>query len=156
MQAADRNPRWRLTNRKYLYLRLNTTLQKNSNGDKYVYKVEKFNEDISNTVWCKQRSEIQDGGSQTGNTYISAYIQYSCTIPTVVSMFSWSRNSIRLFSIICDASERQKSKMVTPQQEILMFVSRHLGFLTYLASHTVNYNSFSEFFAFENMGIAQK
>ena len=44
-------------------------------------------------------------------------------------------------------------KMANPQQEILMFVSRHLGFLTYPLSHTVR-NSFCEFFVFENMGIA--
>ena len=54
---------------------------------------------------------------------------------------------------MCDASERQKFKMATHQQEILMFVRRHLGFLTYLASHTIK-NSSNEFFVLENMGIA--
>ena len=34
-----------------------------------------------------------------------------------------------------------------------MFVSRHLGFLTYRASHTIK-NSSNEFFVLENMGIA--
>ena len=68
-------------------------------------------------------------------------------------MFSRSRNSTKLFFIICDASGRQKSKMATHQQEILMFVSRHLGFLTWPASHTVK-TSFIEFYALENMGIA--
>ena len=34
-----------------------------------------------------------------------------------------------------------------------MFVSRHLGFLTYRASHTIE-NSFDELFVLENMGIA--
>ena len=43
--------------------------------------------------------------------------------------------------------------MAIRQQEILMFVSRHLGLLTQLASHTVEI-SFNEFFAFENMTIA--
>ena len=52
-----------------------------------------------------------------------------------------------------DASGRQKYKMATHQQEILMFVSRHLGFLTYRASHTVK-NSFNDFFSLENMDIA--
>ena len=42
--------------------------------------------------------------------------------------------------------------MVTHRQEILMFESRHLEFLTYRASHIVT-NSFNEFFVFENMGI---
>ena len=43
--------------------------------------------------------------------------------------------------------------MATHQQEILMFVSRHLGFLTYHGSHTIK-NSSNEFFVLENMGIA--
>ena len=42
----------------------------------------------------------------------------------------------RNFFLMCDASGRQKSNRVTHQQEILRFVSRHLGFLTYRASHT--------------------
>ena len=43
--------------------------------------------------------------------------------------------------------------MASHQQEILMFVSRHLGLLTYRASHTIK-NSSNEFFVLENMGIA--
>ena len=69
-------------------------------------------------------------------------------------MFSRFRNSTKLFFIICDACGSQKSQMATHQQEILMFESRHLGFLTYRASYTVK-NSFNElFFVLENMGIA--
>ena len=49
-------------------------------------------------------------------------------------MFLRSRNSMKLFFILFDASGRQKSKMATHKQEILMFVSRHVGFLTWLAS----------------------
>ena len=48
-------------------------------------------------------------------------------------MFSKSRNSKKLFYIMCDTSGRQKSKMATHHQEILMFVSCHLGFPTYRA-----------------------
>ena len=58
-----------------------------------------------------------------------------------------------LFFIMCDASGRQKSKMATHKQEILMFVNRHLGFLTWPASHTVK-TSFIEFYDLQNMGIA--
>ena len=39
---------------------------------------------ISHTVWCQRKSNIQDGGSQIGNTHISAYIQHNCTIPTAI------------------------------------------------------------------------
>ena len=68
-------------------------------------------------------------------------------------MFSRSRNLTKLFFIICYASGGQKSKMATHQQEILMFVSRHFGFLTYHASHTIK-NSFNEFFILENIDTA--
>ena len=54
---------------------------------------------------------------------------------------------------MCETSGRQKSKMATHQQEILMFVSRHLGFMTYRASQSVK-NSFNEFFVLENIGFA--
>ena len=54
---------------------------------------------------------------------------------------------------MCDASGRQKSEMATHQQEILMFETRHFGFLIYRASHTIK-NSSNEFFVLENMGIA--
>ena len=55
---------------------------------------------------------------------------------------------------MCDANGRQTIKMTTHQQEILMFVSRHLEFSD-SASHTVK-NSFNKFFTFANMGIAVK
>ena len=68
-------------------------------------------------------------------------------------MFLRSMNSKKPFLILCDVSGSRKSKMATHQQEILMFVSRRLGFLIYRASHTVE-NSFNEFFVFENIGVA--
>ena len=68
-------------------------------------------------------------------------------------MFSRSGNSTKQFFIMFDASGRQKSKIATHQQEILMFVSRYLEFLTYRASYTIK-NSSYEFFVLENMGIA--
>ena len=43
--------------------------------------------------------------------------------------------------------------MATHQQEIIMSESRHLGFLTYRASHTIDNNSF-EFLFLENKGTA--
>ena len=54
---------------------------------------------------------------------------------------------------MCHEKERQKPKMAAHKQEILMFASRHLRFLTYLAIHNVE-NSFTEFLDLENMGIA--
>ena len=45
------------------------------------------------------------------NNHSSACIQRSCTILTAISMFSRSRNSMKLFLILLDASICQKSKM---------------------------------------------
>ena len=53
-------------------------------------------------VWYKQKPEFQDGGSQTGNTYISAFIQRSCQIPTAIPTCSKAKNSLKLFSTMCD------------------------------------------------------
>ena len=79
----------------------------------------------------RQQSKMAGiGGQQTGNTYISACVQLIYTIPTAILIFSRSGNSIKLFSIMCNAKERQQFKMAARMQEILMFASRHLGFLT--------------------------
>ena len=55
------------------------------------------------------------------NTYNSACTQRSFTISKAISMFSRSRNSIKLFSILCDASGSQISKMAAyKKKEILI------------------------------------
>ena len=51
--------------------------------------------------------------------YNSASIHYACKIPTVTPMFSWSRNSTKLFSILYDAFGSKKSKMAAHKQEYL-------------------------------------
>ena len=120
VRAEVRNPRWRLRKMKYLYLSKYTIKLQNSSGDTHVFKVEEFKEAISYTLWCKRIFKIQDGGSQTGNTYISACIQHNCTIPTAIPMFSRSRNSIKLLLILYYASGSQKSKMAAHKPEILI------------------------------------
>ena len=73
------------------------------------------------TMWCKRKSEIQNGGSKTGNTYISACIKHSYKIPKKATpMFSRSINSRKIFPILYDASESRKSKMVGLKKEILI------------------------------------
>ena len=104
MQAEIINPRWRLTNRKYLYISLYTSLLHNYNDYSHVFQVHDVNEAIIYIVWYNLKLEIQDGGQQTGNTYISACIQLSCIIPTAIFMFSRSRISVKLFSIFYNAS----------------------------------------------------
>ena len=54
------------------------------------------------------------------NTYISACTQRSCKIPTAIFMFSKSRNSMELFSLLCDASGSHKSKMAAHKPEVLI------------------------------------
>ena len=76
--------------------------------------------------------------------------QCSCKIPTAIPIFSKSRNSMKLFSSMCDACEKQQFKIAAHTQEILMFASR---LLTLLALDNVE-NSFTEFLKFENMGTA--
>ena len=65
--------------------------------------------------------EIQDGGSQTGNTYVSTIISRSCMIPTTISTLLRLRNSTELIPTYCDASGSKKSKMAAHKQEILIF-----------------------------------
>ena len=66
-------------------------------------KVKKFRWAVSHIVQPKRISAIQNGGLQTENTYISVCIQYSCSIPTAIPMFSRSRNLTKLYFIMCDA-----------------------------------------------------
>ena len=60
----------------------------------------------------QRKYEFQDGGSQTGNTYIPVSIQHaSCKIPTASLIFPLWINSMKLFPILCEVSRSQKSKM---------------------------------------------
>ena len=54
----------------------------------------------------------------------SDFMQDSCIIPTALPIFSWSRNSMKLFSILCCPSRSQKSKMAVFKEEIL--ISQHV------------------------------
>ena len=121
MQAEVRNPRWRLTEIGNTHFspciqHICTILTA-----KHTYiKAKEFSEAIPYIVWCKRKSEIQDGGLHTGNTDISACIQRSCKIPTSKHMFSSLRIWMKLFSILCNASGYQKSKMVAYKPEVLI------------------------------------
>ena len=74
------------------------------------------------TILCgasgSQKSEIQDGGFQRGNTNISTCIHVGCKVPTAKLMFSRLRNSMKIFPILCDTSRSQKSKMAANKPEI--------------------------------------
>ena len=84
-------------------------------------------------------------------TYISACIQHSCAIPTAVpsSCCSRSRNSKKLFFIMCDASGRIEIERERKDREC-----ESPSWISDLACITQCKNSFIEFFALENMGVA--
>ena len=63
---------------------------------------------------------IQDGGSQTENTYISTIISRSCINPTTISTFLRLWNSTELFLIAWDSRGNEKSKMAAHKQRILI------------------------------------
>ena len=104
VQAGVKNSRWRLTNRKYLYFNHYIMLLHDFNDNIYVFEVEVFHWAISDIVWCKRKWKIQNGGSQTGNTYISTCLPRSSIIPTTIPMFLRLRNSTELFPTLSDAS----------------------------------------------------
>ena len=62
--------------------------------------------------------EIQNGGSQTGNTHISDCVHHYWRIPKATPMFPKSMNSKQLFPILCDVSGSRKSKMAALKEEI--------------------------------------
>ena len=54
-----------------------------------IFGVLVFNDAISNTVRFNRKSDFQDGGRQTGSTYISASTQYSKTVRTANPSILW-------------------------------------------------------------------
>ena len=52
------NPRWPLTNRKYLYLSLYTTLLHNYNSHIHIFQVQNANKAILYIMWCKRKLSI--------------------------------------------------------------------------------------------------
>jgi len=73
---------------------------------------------IGNTVQCNRKSEIQDGGFQSGNMYISIYKHDSNTILTAILIISGSSNSIGLLEILWDQTGSWKSNMATYKLEV--------------------------------------
>ena len=73
---------------------------------------------VAHLLHLYYHQEIQDGGHKCNFVLNSHCMQDSCIIPTAVSMFSRSRNSIKLLSILCGASGSSKSKMSAHKQEI--------------------------------------
>ena len=85
----------------------------------------------------ERKSEIQDGVLWTGNTYITACIQRSCTIPTAMPIFFKFEepNKAIPYSMRCKLS--QKSKMAAHKHECFLWVSRHLRFLVRIAKDSM-------------------
>ena len=67
----------------------------------------------SYSLYCRMISGVKNPRWRltNRNTYISACTQRNCTILTVIYMFSFSMNPMKLLFILRDASGSQKSKM---------------------------------------------
>ena len=82
----------------------------NSNDFSNNSHVQEINEALFYIVLCKQKSENQDDGLQTGNTYISActYIYiYNIAAPfqrTAIPMFLTLKHFIEILIILRDTS----------------------------------------------------
>jgi len=69
---------------------------------RYMFGGKESNGTIGNTVRRYRKSEIQDGGLQSGKTYISTCRHNIIKIITAIRMFSGSSNPIGLLEILCD------------------------------------------------------
>src|SRR5664279_4110095 len=96
------------------------TYEHNSNGYTHVFGVQELNGDNPNTTRCNRKSEIQDGGRQTGSTFISASIPDTNEIPTATPMFSGSRNSMVITRILPEVTGSQKSNMAAAKPEVII------------------------------------
>src|SRR5664279_960352 len=96
------------------------TYEHNSNGYTHVFGVQELNDDNPNTTRCNRKSEIQDGGRQTGCTYYSACRIDRNAISTTIPTFSGSSNSLALLRILPDICGSRKSKMAADKPEVLI------------------------------------
>jgi hypothetical protein len=104
------NQRWRLlaaSKLEVLISQLPDRIATQSQRLPQVFEVQQSNCDIPYIVRCNRKSVIEDGGRQTGSTYISGSRQDSNAISTVTPRFSEFRNQIVIFLILCDASGSQ-------------------------------------------------
>ena len=84
-----------------------------------VFGVRKHVEDTVDHFRCISMSEIQDGGRQTGSSYITACRPASNDqIPMATLMFSESGNTLRLLWTTSGVSTSLKSKMAATKQEV--------------------------------------
>ena len=94
----------------------------------------------SYSLYCVMQAEVRNPRWRltNRNTYISTCTLRSDKIPTAISMFSGSRNSMKLFLILCYASGSQKSKMAAHKY-------RKYSYLSLYTSLLHNYNDYSPF-----------
>ena len=79
----------------------------------------------SYSLYCMMQSGVKNPRWRltNRNTYISACTQRNCKILTAIYMFPFYVNPIKLFFILCDASESQKSKMAAHKNRVYSFFS---------------------------------
>ena len=76
----------------------------------------------SYSLYCVMQAKVRNPRWQltNRNTYISACTQRSDKIPTAISMFSESRNSMKLFLILCLCKRKSEIQDGGSQTEILI------------------------------------
>jgi len=90
--AGSRTSKWRTPDRNYsvnTYLSVcRQHLKWNLKGYSYVFKVHLSNKTTGDfvRVWLNRKWKIQDGGLQTGSTFVTACRQYINEVPTAISV----------------------------------------------------------------------
>ena len=101
-----RIPRWRLINRKYLYSSLYTTKLQNSNSNFHIFKVDKFNEAISHTMYKASRSQKSKmAAHKQGKLICELVYNVAAQFPRLRTCFLRLKNSAERFPTLCRASE---------------------------------------------------
>ena len=119
MQAEVKNPRWRLTNRNTYK---SACTQRSFTNSKAISMFSRSRNSMELFFILRDASGSQKSkmaAYKKGNTHFSVCIQHICRVLIAEHIYPRHESSIKLFSILCDASGDQKSKMVAHTLKIL-------------------------------------
>src|SRR5208282_430566 len=75
---------------------------------------------LANSARCNRKSVFEDGGRQTGSSYISASRQDINAVPTANPRFSGSSNPMELWRIVPDVTGSRFLKMAAAKPEVVI------------------------------------
>ena len=84
------------------------------------FGVYELNGTIAITARCNRKSVFEDGGRQTGSTYISALRQDTNEIPKTKLIFGGFRNSTKLLRLLPDVIGSRYFNMAAAKTEVLI------------------------------------